>query len=91
MSMETNMLLKSLINFVTCLQLLYEGRLTNTIMFMYTPVSCDGQLCLESSPKGNPSFFVHTPHAMMTNGVKAIITYSVYRALHSIGGLQVSV
>ena len=48
-----------------CLQTLYDGRLTNTIMLMYTPVACDGQLCLESSPKGNPSFFVHTPHALM--------------------------
>lgn len=32
---------------------------------MYNPIACDSQLCLESSPKGNPSFFVHTPHAMM--------------------------
>ncbi len=32
---------------------------------MYTPVACDSQLCLESSPKGNTSYFVHTPHALM--------------------------
>ncbi len=46
-------------------QTLYDGRLTSTIMLMYTPVACDSQLCLESSPKGNTSYFVHTPHALM--------------------------
>ena len=47
------------------LQILYDGRLTGSIVFMYNPIACDSQLCLESSPKGNPSYFVHTPHAMM--------------------------
>ena len=74
-----------------CLQALYDGRLTNSIAFMYTPVACDGQLCLESSPKGNTSFFVHSPHALMHEGVKAVVTHSVHSTLHSIGGTQVRV
>ena len=32
-------------------------------MFTYNAKACDGQLCLESSPTENPSFFVHSPHA----------------------------
>lgn len=70
-------------------QILYDGRLTSTIVFMYAPVACDSQLCLESSPKGNPTYFVHTPHALMAQGVKAVVTHSIHSALHSIGGIQV--
>jgi len=70
-------------------QVLYDGRLTNAIVVLYTPVACDSQLCLESSPKGNVSYFVHTPHALMLGDVKAVITYSIYSTLHSIGGIQV--
>jgi len=69
--------------------LLYDSRLTNAIVVLYTPVACDSQLCLESSPKGNVSYFVHTPHALMLGEVKAVITYSIYSTLHSIGGIQV--
>lgn len=32
---------------------------------MYNPRATDAQLCLESSPKDNPSIFVHSPHALM--------------------------
>ena len=71
-------------------QVLYEGRLTNTVVFMYTPVACDSQLCLESSPKGNPAYFVHTPHALMLQEVKAVVTHSIHSTLHSIGGIQVT-
>ena len=71
------------------LQTLYDGRLTNTIAFMYTPVACDRQLCLESSPKGNLSFFQHSPHALMHEGIKAVVTHSIHSTLHSIGGIQV--
>lgn len=56
---------------------------------MYTPVSCDSQLCLESSPKGNTNYFVHTPHALMLEDVKAVVTQSIYKTLHSIGGIQI--
>ena len=46
-------------------QLLYDSRLSSSIVFMYNPMACDGQLCLEASPTENPSFFVHSPHATM--------------------------
>lgn len=32
---------------------------------MYNPVATDSQLCLQSAPKGNVPYFVHTPHALM--------------------------
>ncbi|PVD34451.1 hypothetical protein C0Q70_05725 [Pomacea canaliculata] len=76
-------------------QILYDGRLTSSIVFMYNPIACDSQLCLESSPKGNPSFFVHTPHAMIIlfndffQDVKAVITHSIHSTLHSLGGVQI--
>lgn len=53
--------------FTSCpLQLLYDGKLTSLIVFMYNPIACDGQLCLESSPKGNVPHFVHVQHALMS-------------------------
>jgi hypothetical protein len=39
---------------------------------MYNPVATDGQLCLQCSPKGNPQYFVHSPHALMMQVSKAI-------------------
>uniref|UniRef100_A0A1B0DN80 Uncharacterized protein n=1 Tax=Phlebotomus papatasi TaxID=29031 RepID=A0A1B0DN80_PHLPP len=56
---------------------------------MYNPVATDGQLCLQSAPKGNVSFFVHTPHALMLQDVKAVVTHSIHCTLNSIGGIQV--
>ncbi|KAK7469905.1 hypothetical protein BaRGS_00036068 [Batillaria attramentaria] len=73
----------------TAARILYDGRLTGSIVFMYNPIACDSQLCLESSPKGNPSYFVHTPHAMMCQEVKAVITHSIHSTLHSLGGVQI--
>ncbi|XP_048243612.1 neurobeachin-like isoform X2 [Haliotis rufescens] len=70
-------------------RVLYDGRLTNSIVFMYNPIACDSQLCLESSPKGNPSYFLHSPHALMTQDVKAVITHSIHSTLHSLGGIQI--
>lgn len=70
-------------------RLLYEGKLTSTIVFMYNPMACDGQLCLESSPKGNLTHFVHVQHALMSQDVKAVITHSIHSTLHSLGGVQV--
>lgn len=52
-------------NFVALPQVLYDGKLSSAIVFMYNPVATDGQLCLQSAPKGNVSYFVHTPHALM--------------------------
>ncbi|XP_062619252.1 LOW QUALITY PROTEIN: neurobeachin-like, partial [Saccostrea cucullata] len=70
-------------------RLLYDGKLTSLIVFMYNPIACDGQLCLESAPKGNVSYFVHVQHALMSGDVKAVITHSIYSTLHSLGGIQV--
>ncbi|KAM8939045.1 lipopolysaccharide-responsive and beige-like anchor protein isoform 2-T2 [Pelodytes ibericus] len=69
--------------------LLYDGKLSNSISFTYNPRATDAQLCLESSPKDNPSIFVHSPHALMLQDVKAVLTHSIQSAMHSIGGVQV--
>ncbi|KAK5644035.1 hypothetical protein RI129_007880 [Pyrocoelia pectoralis] len=68
---------------------LYDGKLSSAIVFMYNPVATDSQLCLQSAPKGNVSYFVHTPHALMLQDVKAVITHSIHSTLNSIGGIQV--
>uniref|UniRef100_T1J4P2 BEACH-type PH domain-containing protein n=1 Tax=Strigamia maritima TaxID=126957 RepID=T1J4P2_STRMM len=70
-------------------KVLYDGKLSTGLVFMYNPVATDGQLCLQSAPKGNMSYFVHTPHALMLQDVKAIITFSIHSTLNSIGGIQV--
>uniref|UniRef100_A0A8C5JJK3 Neurobeachin n=1 Tax=Junco hyemalis TaxID=40217 RepID=A0A8C5JJK3_JUNHY len=46
-------------------QVLYDGKLASSIAFTYNAKATDAQLCLESSPKENPSIFVHSPHALM--------------------------
>ncbi|XP_062992178.1 lipopolysaccharide-responsive and beige-like anchor protein isoform X2 [Elgaria multicarinata webbii] len=69
--------------------LLYDGKLSNAIAFTYNPRATDAQLCLESSPKENSSIFVHSPHALMLQDVKAVVTHSIQSAMHSIGGVQV--
>ncbi|OCT97014.1 hypothetical protein XELAEV_18009233mg [Xenopus laevis] len=69
--------------------LLYDGKLSSSIALTYNPRATDAQLCLESSPKDNPSIFVHSPHALMLQDVKAILTQSIQSAMHSIGGVQV--
>ncbi|XP_047003519.1 neurobeachin [Schistocerca americana] len=71
------------------LSVLYDGKLSSAIVFMYNPVATDSQLCLQSAPKGNISYFVHTPHALMLQDVKAVITHSIHSTLNSIGGIQV--
>ncbi|XP_038569047.1 lipopolysaccharide-responsive and beige-like anchor protein isoform X3 [Micropterus salmoides] len=69
--------------------LLYDGKLSSSIAFTYNPRATDAQLCLESSPKDNASIFVHSPHALMLQDVKAVVTHSVQSGIHSIGGIQV--
>ncbi|KAM4751288.1 lipopolysaccharide-responsive and beige-like anchor protein isoform 4-T4 [Anableps anableps] len=69
--------------------LLYDGKLSSSIAFTYNPCATDAQLCLESSPKDNASIFVHSPHALMLQDVKAVVTHSVQSGIHSIGGVQV--
>ncbi|XP_045652926.1 neurobeachin isoform X3 [Ursus americanus] len=70
-------------------QVLYDGKLASSIAFTYNAKATDAQLCLESSPKENASIFVHSPHALMLQDVKAIVTHSIHSAIHSIGGIQV--
>ncbi|OQV18752.1 Lipopolysaccharide-responsive and beige-like anchor protein [Hypsibius exemplaris] len=69
-------------------KILYDNALCHAIVFLYNPVACDGQLCLESSPKTN-QYFLHSPHALMQRDVKSVVTHSIYSTLHSIGGIQV--
>ncbi|XP_036880518.2 lipopolysaccharide-responsive and beige-like anchor protein isoform X1 [Manis javanica] len=69
--------------------LLYDGKLSSAIAFTYNPRATDAQLCLESSPKDNPSIFVHSPHALMLQDVTAVLTHSIQSAMHSVGGVQV--
>ena len=61
-------------------RVLYDGKMCSAIVFMYSPVATDGQLCLQAAPKGNSSFFVHTPHALMqqvsTQCLKVLIFFS---------------
>ncbi|XP_061828501.1 neurobeachin-like isoform X1 [Nerophis lumbriciformis] len=70
-------------------QVLYDGKLASSIAFTYNSKATDAQLCLESSPRENSSIFVHSPHALMLQDVKATVTHSIHRAIHSIGGIQV--
>ncbi|XP_069017351.1 neurobeachin [Embiotoca jacksoni] len=70
-------------------QVLYDGKLANSISFTYNAKATDAQLCLESSPRENASIFVHSPHALMLQDVKATVTHSIHSAIHSIGGIQV--
>ncbi|XP_071535311.1 neurobeachin isoform X2 [Panulirus ornatus] len=70
-------------------RVLYDGKLAAAIVFMYNPVATDSQLCLQSAPKGNPSYFVHNPHALMLQDVKAVVTHSIHSTLNSMGGIQV--
>ncbi|XP_035857078.1 neurobeachin isoform X10 [Sander lucioperca] len=70
-------------------QVLYDGKLASAIAFTYNAKATDAQLCLESSPKENASIFVHSPHALMLQDVKATVTHSIHSAIHSIGGIQV--
>lgn len=44
---------------------------------MYNPVATDGQLCLQSAPKGNVSYFVHTPHSLMLQ-----VSYTASSLIH---------
>ena len=54
-------------------QILFDGRLSNIIVFSYNVKAVDGQLCLEASPNENQIFFAHSPHATLLE-VHVIIT-----------------
>ena len=66
---------------------LYNG-LSQNILVTYNPAAVDGNLALESSPGNSVTSFVHTPHAQLTNGVKAVMVKSLKQALHSLGGVD---
>ncbi|CAF3766606.1 unnamed protein product [Rotaria sordida] len=68
---------------------MYDGKLMNSIVFNYNPVSCDEQLVLQAGPKTNISHFVHNAHAQMLSNVRSVVTHSIYSTSHSIGGVQV--
>ncbi|XP_014908283.1 neurobeachin-like [Poecilia latipinna] len=70
-------------------QVLYDGKVAGSIAFTYNAKATDAQLCLESSPRENASIFVHSPHALMLQDVKATVTHSIHSAIHSVGGIQV--
>ncbi|XP_065556860.1 neurobeachin-like isoform X3 [Artemia franciscana] len=70
-------------------RVLYDGKLASALVFIYNPIATDSQLCLQSAPKGNMSYFVHTPHALMLQDVHSVVTYSVQSSLNSVGGIQV--
>lgn len=55
-------------------QVLYDGKLASSISFTYNAKATDAQLCLESSPRENPSIFVHSPHALMLQVSVGFIT-----------------
>lgn len=46
-------------------QVLFDGRLSGSIVFSYNAKAVDGQLCLEASPNENQSYFAHSPHATL--------------------------
>ena len=45
--------------------MLYDGKMSAAIVFMYSAAATDGQLCLQSAPKGNQTYFVHSAHGLM--------------------------
>lgn len=57
-------------------QVLYDGKLASSISFTYNAKATDAQLCLESSPRENPSIFVHSPHALMLQVSSACLSWA---------------
>jgi hypothetical protein len=68
---------------------MYDGKLTNAIVFSYNPIACEEQLVFQVGPKTNPSYFVHNAHAQMLSQVRSVRTHSIYSTLHSLGGIQI--
>lgn len=64
-------------------QVLYDGKLASSIAFTYNAKATDAQLCLESSPRENPSIFVHSPHALMLQVCLILLhTNIIYHVYH---------
>ncbi|KAL7075815.1 hypothetical protein ACQ4LE_005065 [Meloidogyne hapla] len=73
-------------------KLLFDGKLSESIIFSYCPKDCHGQMVLShlsnTSKTSTNSYFVQVPHAIMKNGVEVITTHSIHNSLHSVGGIQ---
>ncbi|CAK5091476.1 unnamed protein product [Meloidogyne enterolobii] len=73
-------------------KLLFDGKLSESIIFSYCPKDCHGQMVLSHPPNTSKnatnSYFVQVPHAIMKNGVEVITTHSIHNSLHSVGGIQ---
>ncbi|BHF59417.1 protein kinase A binding [Sparganum proliferum] len=67
---------------------LYDNKISSSLMFAYNPTACDSHLCLNQSPKSNPTVFLHSPHALMKGKVRTIHTMSLHSALHCLGGIR---
>ncbi|CDW59324.1 Putative neurobeachin homolog [Trichuris trichiura] len=71
------------------LKYLFDGKLAGSLVFAYCPKNCDRQLCLNSVNKENQVHFRQTTHAVMMDGVRVVVTHSIYTSLHSVGGVQI--
>ncbi|CAG2101375.1 unnamed protein product [Medioppia subpectinata] len=70
-------------------RVLYEEKLSSSLISLYTPVAVEGEtLCLQSTPKGNPNYFTSSPHAALLGQTVAIKTQSISSTLQSIGGIR---
>ena len=71
---------------VSCVQVLFDGRLSGSIVFSYNAKAVDGQLCLEASPNENRSYFAHSPHATLLEVCPLDYAHSGRVHLHRVPG-----
>ncbi|CAG2161448.1 unnamed protein product [Oppiella nova] len=70
-------------------RVLYEEKLSSSLISLYTPVAVEGEtLCLQSTPKGNTTYFTSSPHAALLGQTISIKTQSISSTLQSIGGIR---
>ncbi|GMT19970.1 hypothetical protein PFISCL1PPCAC_11267, partial [Pristionchus fissidentatus] len=68
---------------------LFDGRLHSSLLALYSPKNCHGQLCLYTPPhKAAQAHYVQIAHAVMKGGVEVIRTHSLQSSLQSVGGMQ---
>ncbi|KAF8356627.1 sel-2 [Pristionchus pacificus] len=68
---------------------LFDGRLHSSLLSLYSPKNCHGQLCLYTPPhKAAHAHYVQIAHAVMKGGVEVIRTHSLQSSLQSVGGMQ---
>ncbi|GMS90035.1 hypothetical protein PENTCL1PPCAC_12210, partial [Pristionchus entomophagus] len=67
---------------------LFDGRLHSSLLALYSPKNCHGQLCLYTPPhKAAQAHYVQIAHAVMKGGVEVIRTHSLQSSLQSVGGM----